>query len=525
MTQQALATLKTFRQAIYERFHQRADACMNLLDALSSHAHRCRSVVELSEAPCFERQYSSITDAIADGLAEQDWKALRKVIYQTSFKQPHPIANLPCFVLDCTSNARPHAKRLTDRSIVHTPNPAPGNKPIAVGHQYSCIVGLPSDEAALERHWVLPISAHRVKTTEKGHEVGMRQLSEHIEEAELSDEVTVSIGDSLYGTDVCRHLASQQPNLVHIFRLNCSRNVFCPPEETEHNKGRSKEFGKKVSLQKPEDMPAPHESTTLTRYNNRGQPQTVTIKCWKNMLLRGSRQYQAGKHPLNLIQVTITRDDGTPVFKRPLWVAILGQHRDKITPEQAYELYIHRSDIEQYFRFSKKNLLMNEYQTPETPHEETWYNLCMLAYYQLYLANTLGEAVPKPWEKYLPSFTQDSDTSQSTLNPSQTQRAMINLLQTVGTPANPCVPRGRNSGRKPGASPGKREHQPIVFKTKVTQKTDVPEATASILAENEKPAEISDTQTIDTLFERMLDELKKRNISPEEFAKYLLNTS
>ena len=59
-----------FRKKIYSFFSKRADSVMNLLDAISSSGHQARSIVELSEAKCFERQYSSITDAVADGLPE-----------------------------------------------------------------------------------------------------------------------------------------------------------------------------------------------------------------------------------------------------------------------------------------------------------------------------------------------------------------------------------------------------------------------------------------------------------------------
>ncbi|MEM9103693.1 MAG: hypothetical protein AAGB12_15395 [Pseudomonadota bacterium] len=58
--------IEKFRRKVYLNFTARRDASMNLLDALSSYGQRWKHVVELSEAPCFERQYSSITDAIAD---------------------------------------------------------------------------------------------------------------------------------------------------------------------------------------------------------------------------------------------------------------------------------------------------------------------------------------------------------------------------------------------------------------------------------------------------------------------------
>ncbi|MEM9103692.1 MAG: hypothetical protein AAGB12_15390 [Pseudomonadota bacterium] len=35
---------------------------------------------------------------------------------------------------DCTPNVRPFSPRLGDRHVTHSPNPAPGNKPIGVDH-------------------------------------------------------------------------------------------------------------------------------------------------------------------------------------------------------------------------------------------------------------------------------------------------------------------------------------------------------------------------------------------------------
>jgi len=43
------------------------------------------------------------------------------------------------FGVDTTPALRPYAKKLEDRGIVHYPNPAPGNKPIGVGHSYSIL--------------------------------------------------------------------------------------------------------------------------------------------------------------------------------------------------------------------------------------------------------------------------------------------------------------------------------------------------------------------------------------------------
>lgn len=58
-----LSQLKQFRNDVYEWFPHRADALMELLDALSSNT-TARSVVELSVNPLFRREYSSVHDGI-----------------------------------------------------------------------------------------------------------------------------------------------------------------------------------------------------------------------------------------------------------------------------------------------------------------------------------------------------------------------------------------------------------------------------------------------------------------------------
>ena len=146
---------------------------MNLIDALSSHAHLVDSVVKLSQAECFKRKYSSITDAIADGAVQMDWSHFMQLIAQYTQDEEKPPINP--FVIDCTPQPRLFSRKLTERSIIHAPNPAPGNKPICVGHQYSICARLPQDKATGEKHWLVPMGARRVTLADKSNEVGMAQ--------------------------------------------------------------------------------------------------------------------------------------------------------------------------------------------------------------------------------------------------------------------------------------------------------------------------------------------------------------
>ena len=517
-----LAKLQQFRETLYTLFPKRKDAIMNLLDALTSQGHQCDSIVQLSNATCFERQYSSITDAIADGLPEAQWEAIRKLVYQQM--ETHQETQPHRFILDCTPNPRPYARKLADRHITHAPNPAPGNKPICVGHQYSVLTLSPVDSAAQEKHWVLPVSAKRVASAQKGNEVGMKQLITSIEELGLTQEMSISVGDTLYGTENCRMSAAQQENLVHICRLSTRRNVFCAPPAQHGNgvsKGRKKEFGAKMKLGEPSTHPACHQEVTTHQCNRKGTPYTVTIKCWKDMLLRGSRQFRASQHPFNLVQVSVTNEKGEPVFKRPLWLAVLGKRRHDVGLIDAHQHYASRYDIEHFFRFGKRHLLMAAYQTADVTHEALWWQLGMLAYTQLYLSKELVACLPAPWERYLPEYKHINSEDPPMRTPSQTQRGFADLLNTIGTPANACVARGKPRGRMAGDIQVKRETLPIMFKTKKSSE----QTTERILLGSEPAGHSPDPQKIDDLITLVQSSLEKFNVTPSEFTKMLIDSS
>lgn len=462
--------LAQYRARIFSFFNKRKDAVMNLLDAISSHAHQARSVVQLSEAPCFERQYSSITKAISKGLPTVDWKSIEKETYRTLFdseeKEP------PCFILDCTCNPRPFSKKLADRTITHQPNPAPGNKPICVGHQYSCVTVLPSDILVRDKKWLIPISMNRIDSNQKGNEAGIDEVLRQIKIQGLEDDLVISVGDTLYGSEACRKKVSASVNLVHLFRLNSRRNVYCLPEvsnDLSSNSGRPKEYGAKVSLSDPKSLPEPDIRSETGRITRKGKINRVLIDRWESMLLRGSKQYSGSRHPITLIRVRVVDKDGKDIFKKPMWIGMLGQRRRQITSISAYSHYRSRYSIEHFFRFGKTKLLLDAHQTPEVSHEEDWWRLCMIAYNQLYLANSIVSKIPKPWERHLPEYQHESEKCfKKITTPSQTQRGFANLLQTIGTPASECTPRGRSQGRIKGETGVKRPNTDIIFKTKKT---------------------------------------------------------
>lgn len=514
--------IQGFRDELYKLFPKRSDAIMNLLDAVTSNGHKCKSIIQLSNVSCFDRQYSSITDAIADGLPHADFKEIKKLVYD--YARARDKGGRHLFIIDCTPNPRPYARKLIDRHITHLPNPAPGNKPIAVGHQYSALTMLPNNPLEKSKHWVTPISMKRVESNKKGNEVGMEQIIDGINGLDLTKELCITVGDTLYGTEKCRVSAGKQDNLVHIFRINSKRNLYSMPTRSQSNiakKGRKTEFGSKMNLSDSKTHLTYDEYEEIAWVSSKGKEYTAQIKCWRDMLLRGSRKYHSSEYPMNLIQITLLNDQKEEVYKRPLWLSVFGSRRNEVSLFEAYQNYNSRYDIEHFFRFCKQNLLLDAYQTPDVEHEELWWQLCMLAYTQLYLGKDNIANSVQPWERYLPAYKNTGNEKQSAITPSQAQRGFDSLLKIIGTPAKASIARGKTSGRKIGATQVKRELMPVIFKSKQA----IQQSAEPIVTESESAPNIPNSQRIVDLVNLIQSSLKKLNISASEFANLLLNTT
>lgn len=502
-----------FRNKLYNHLPCRADALMDLFDALSSYGHKCKSVVELSEAPVYKRQYSSITDSITNGADKIDFCSVEKEVFNISAQK-----NDVRFFLDCTNNKRAYSPHLEDRSIVHYSNPAPGNKPVCVGHQYSMLALQPQDEKEIKKHWVIPISMKRVKSDMKGNEFGMEQLFNTIENLELKDKLTSSVGDSLYGTENCRKASVKNKNHVHIFRIRNNRKLFNQPDEHDNPQkklGRRKVYGKPIKLSDSSSLPTPKQKHERIFENKHGATRKAVVQQWDDILMSGSKKFDSHNHPVNLIQATLYDENHNPIFKNPLWIGVIGERKNEFSTFDIYDGYRSRYDVEHFFRYGKQKLLLNSYQTPDVDHEENWWQLVMLSYVQLYLANKDSNLLPKPWERYLPEYKNVDENQIAT--PSQVQRNFENILSLIGTPSIPPIPRGNPKGREEGQLQPKRQKHDIIFKEK--KKPNDKKKTNN--ATNDKTPERSNHGKIEDLIASVSEEIKSFNISPEQFSNML----
>ena len=448
----------------------RADALFNLLDSLSGNT-TAQSVVELSLNAPFSRQYSSLHDGVdnlqlrgssketapaATSAAPLDWVGL------IADDLPRP-AERPFWLLglDTTPAVRPFAETWVDRGVVYYPNPAPGNKPIGVGHCYSVLALLP-ERGPQEAPWVVPLRCERVPTAKKARAVAVEQVVGILTHPRLrlAQELSVEVVDSHYSHAGYLSPVGGYDQHVVIARLPANRTLYRPPPPcTTSGPGHPLWYGEPAKLSQAETLGLPDDTAELDGYSRPGRRWRVQLHRWHDLRMRGKHDAPMQERSFDLIRATVTDTQGKPRCQRPLWLLVLGSRRRELSLVQAYQAYGQRYDLEHFFRFGKTKLLLDRYQTPCVEHEEHWWQLVCLAYIQLWLAAPLAVWLPRPWERYAVT-----EAARAVPGPGPVQRQFERIIRQLGTPARLPKRRGNSPGRAPGHCPGRRPRQLVVFK-------------------------------------------------------------
>jgi len=481
--QVAREQLKQFRQQLYSSLAYRGDTIMDLLDALSSNT-TAKSAVELSLNPLFRRGYGSVYDGIQHFFqsvgveaAAEERLAQEQQLMQLIGSYPPRSQQQKYWLLgvDVTPAPRGFADTLTDRGYVYYPNTIASNKPVTIGHQYSALVLFPEKLQASSQPWVVPLSLRRVTTQETKGSVGVQQVNLLLNDQTLPfhQQLCVQVVDSEYSVVSYLGEMTEHENLVTIARVRSNRVFYGtpPPRPASPSKGHPIWYGERFDLKAPDTWKKPDEAVQTTYTNHQGRIYKVHLECWQDMLMTGTREYPMHQHPFTLIRVRLFNEANEQVFQRPLWLLVMGQRRNELSLTEGWKAYRRRYDVEHFFRFGKQRLLMTSYQTPEVQHEENWWQIAQLAYVQLWLARYLAEAMPRPWERYLPQFQTQAKNQES--SPSMVQRDFGRIIQEIGTPAKAPKPRGKSPGRTKGDRQKPRKRQKVIKKSvsKQTKKT------------------------------------------------------
>ena len=442
---------------------------MDLLDALAGNTE-ASSIVELSLSPLFPRSYNSIYKAIKESFnttiqetnneveVEKPNNLIRVVSELIDQPQQQPFY---LFVTDTTPHPRPYAKTLAERGYIYQPNTIKGNKPINIGHSYSILSILPEKETGNAAAWSIPISGERISLDKSGVDVGSEQIKTLMCDSSLPwhEKFCVLVADTAYSQRSFLFDQSKHKNLVVIARVRSNRIFYQSPlvDESKKKPGCKKKYGERFDLGDVETWHEPDETAQTQQTTHKGRILNITILAWHQMLMRGTKEQKMYRHPFTLMRIHVTDDTGNSVWK-PMWLIVIGDQREEISPTVAYQSFRQRFDIEHMLRFSKQRLLMTQFQTPDIEHEENWIRSVLLAYAQLWAAKDLASHLPRPWERYL---EQNND---KIVTPSVVQRDFQRIISEIGKPGHSPKPRGNSIGRVTGHTQPKRSKHPVVKK-------------------------------------------------------------
>jgi hypothetical protein len=182
--------------------------------------------------------------------------------------------------------------------------------------------------------------------------------------------------------------------------------------------------------------------------------QTVVLQAWQGLHLK--------KLPAlvgMLLRVEFLRPDGTPRYKRPMWLFWTGP--ESVALKELCQMYLWRFAIEHLFRFLKQHMGLNANQSTDPVSTDQWMWLCALAYWQLLLMRDEVENGRPAW------FPARSAAGESKMTPRQVQRGALRYLVQLGTPALPTRTAGKGKGRSIGFHPVHRQRFAVVKKAKI----------------------------------------------------------
>ncbi len=308
----------------------------------------------------------------------------------------------------------------------------------------------------------------RVSSDQKTTSVGAEQINALMKDETLPfhDDFCLHVADSVYSavTYLGPVAVQEHENLVHVTRARGNRVFYRQPPHVqgESGQGHPTWYGGRFDLKDASTWGEPDTEEETSFTTRRARTYHVRLEGWHDLLMRGKKHLPMHKYPFTLIRVRVLDEEGRCVFKRPLWLIVIGKRRHEISLLEAWEAYGRRCDVEHYFRFGKQRLLMAAYQTPDVEHEENWMQIVALAHVQLWLAHDLAEAMPRPWEQYLPQ------TERGAASPTMVQRDFGRIIHKIGTPAEPPKRRGKSPGRTKGDQQPRRRRCPVIKKATKT---------------------------------------------------------
>lgn len=415
--------LKDFRQAAYELLVLAKDATFELMDAVMTTIH-ASCLAEFSLSPLFNRQWSSIYEALQDCLPDR--KKLME-LYREQLEQQVPPTEHILVALDHTAWGRPFAKTLKDRTHEY-------QRGVIIGQGYSTIAWIPEAQGS----WALPLLHERISS---GSSPILQAASQLKLVCEQSVNPVLAVLDREYGNAnwVLAQADIQADCLMRVRKNACLWSA--PPAYS--GRGRPRKHGSKMRLNDPTTWLQVDAAIEIDEHPELGQ---VRVRQWLDLHF-----YRAPGQKVNLILVERMKpmSNGQPF--PPLWLAWVGERT--LPLETVWFKYLRRFGVDHWYRFAKQRLhwTLPNLRTPEQC--ERWSDLMPLMSWQLWLARDLVLENRLPWQ-----------SATINLTPGRVAQSMLSILVDIGTPAQLPKHRGKSPGWETGKVRTKAPCYPTVKK-------------------------------------------------------------
>ena len=428
-------TISEFREAVYQEVIWRPAAILDLVDALTIAGH-VNSPVALSESPVFRRKFSSVYDALVHGDLGDELKDLFNRSQDPDWER---MAGYEVHAIDATPHERMSAETLEDRGALK----AQQKEAVRYGHKSSWLVRLVQSGTS----WVAPEDIERISTATTDTKVAAQQVKDL---AVRNPRPKVITADSRYRD---RHFLGAFAGLENTYALvrlqNNQKLSQAPVPKPNGSRGAPRKHGADFQLSAIELDPDASEAFSLGK-------QRVRVRVWHQLHFK-----RLAKVVGSVVCVEFLKEDGTPRYKRPLWLFWTGPQ--EVAPQDLCRMYLWRFAIEHLFRFLKQHMGLNSNRSSNLKSLQRWMWIVALAYWQLLL---MRDTVPPNRPAWHPH---KKDGQDKPLTPFQVQRSAQTFLWHSGTPAANTRPAGKGPGRSKGYHPVPRKRFEIVFKTKKAQ--------------------------------------------------------
>jgi hypothetical protein len=409
---------------------------LDLVDALTTAGH-VNSPVALSESPLFRRKFSSVYDALVHGDLGDELKNLFNSSQDPDWET---IAGYEVHAIDATPNERMSAETLADRGALK----AQQKEAVRYGHKYSWLVRLVRSGTS----WVAPEDLERIGTASTDTKVAAQQVQDL---AGRNPRPKVISADSRYRDKHFLGAFADLENTYALVRLQNNQKLSqAPAPKPKGSRGAPRKHGADFQLTDISRTPDASQEFYLGK-------QKVRVRVWHKLHFK-----RLAKVVGSVVCVEFLKEDGSPRYKRPLWLFWTGPQ--EIAPHDLCRMYLWRFAIEHLFRFLKQHMGLNSHRSSNLESLKRWMWIVALAYWQLLLMRDTVKPNRPAWHP------RRKDGQDKPLTPAQVQRSAQAFLLHSGTPAANPRSAGKGCGRRKGYRPAPRMRFEVVFKTKKAQK-------------------------------------------------------